>query len=99
MVRAAGVITSLIIAGLFYLMGLFARRRIKWVLIGGMVLYLLDGLIFLLANDYLGGIFHLYVLYGLYRGYQAVGQLEQIDERIRAAHPYAAPIQPTIEQV
>ncbi|HVN55396.1 MAG TPA: hypothetical protein VMT46_13765 [Anaerolineaceae bacterium] len=99
MVRIAGVITSLVIAGLIYLIGYFAKRRMKGVLVAGMVLYILDGLIFLLARDYLGGIFHLYVLYGLYRGFQAGGLLEQIEERIRAAHPYAAPVEPTIEQI
>lgn len=81
------VVLDLFIAGIFLLGGVLGRRRIRWAMIAGMVLYLLDGLILLVAQDYLGVLFHLVALAGLFSGLQAMGKLVKLEA--------AAPSTPT----
>jgi hypothetical protein len=62
-------------AGLFILFGVFANKGHLWAFIIGMVLFGLDGLLFVLVKDWLGVGFHAFVLYCLYRGMSACRQL------------------------
>jgi len=66
---------DLCVAGLFILFGVFAHKAHTWAFLVGMVLFALDGLIFLLAQDWLGVGFHALVLYWLFRGFRAARQL------------------------
>ena len=66
---------DLCVAGLFILFGVFAHKAHTWAFLVGMVLFALDGLIFLLAQDWLGVGFHALVLYWLFRGFSAARQL------------------------
>ena len=76
------IIINIIIALVFILFGKYAHKGYKWVFIVGMVFYTLDGLIFLIIADYLSIAFHLYVLYALYRGLKAIGDLKSINSRL-----------------
>lgn len=67
-----------IVAGIFALFGVFANKRQNWAFIVGMVLYLLDGLIFLLVGGFLGLILHGLALFYLFRGFSAARQLNQL---------------------
>jgi hypothetical protein len=58
-------------AALFVAFGVFAQKGHQWAFIVGMVLFLLDGLVFLLVQDWLGVGFHVFVLYCLFRGLMA----------------------------
>ncbi|MFN8597714.1 MAG: hypothetical protein U0559_16215, partial [Anaerolineae bacterium] len=51
----------------------------RWALILGMVLYGLDGLIFIWAQDWLGLAFHGYALFMMYLGLQAYRKLEALE--------------------
>jgi len=53
-----------------------------------MILYALDGLLLLFFGDYLGFGFHLYALYGLYRGYRASVELGRFMERNQPAQNF-----------
>jgi hypothetical protein len=64
-------ILDLLVAGLLILFGVFGYKRHLWAFIVGMVLFALDGLIFLFAGDWLGVAFHAFVLFCLFRGMQA----------------------------
>lgn len=68
---------DLLVAGVFILFGVFAVKGQAWAFIVGMVLFTLDGLIFLLAQDWLGIGFHVFVLYCLFRGFNASRQLNR----------------------
>ena len=59
---------SLAMAGLFVIFGFLSRKRMHWVFLVGMGVYLLDGLMLLLFQSYLGAAFHAYVLFRLYQG-------------------------------
>lgn len=75
-IKLTAFLLDLIIAGIFVAFGFLARRH-KWAFIVGMVIYALDMLIFLLGPDLLSIGFHLWALFGLYRGLQALGKLQQ----------------------
>lgn len=70
----------LLISGLFAAFGLFSRKKHKWAFLAGMAIYLIDGLILVLFQDYLSAGVHLYVLFGLYQGYKALLQLLRIEK-------------------
>lgn len=66
---------DLLIAGIYVLIGFLGLKRIKAVIIVGMVFYTLDGLIFLLVGDYLSIAFHGYALFCIFGGLKALKQL------------------------
>jgi hypothetical protein len=80
-IRAIALGVNVIIAGIFVLFGILAKRY-KWGFIVGMIVYALDGLIFLMVPDFLSIGFHLFVLYGLYGGLKAFGQVKQSDSAL-----------------
>ena len=59
-----------------------------------MVLYALDGLIFLWVQDYLSIGFHLFALYGLYRGVKALGQLAVLEKSMAGVALQSAEMEP-----
>ncbi len=65
------LVLDLIVAGLFVLFGVFAYKRQTWAFVIGMVLFALDGGVFLIGQDWLGVAFHVFVLYCLFRGFTA----------------------------
>jgi hypothetical protein len=77
-IRAAAVTLNIAIAGVFVLFGYLARRR-RWSFIVGMIIYTLDGLIFLIVPDFFSIGFHLLALFGLYNGFKAFGLIKQND--------------------
>jgi hypothetical protein len=71
------IILDIIVAGVFVLFGVFARQRHPWAFIVGMVLYGLDGLLFLLGGDLLGLGFHGFALFCIFAGFSALKKLQQ----------------------
>jgi hypothetical protein len=67
--------TSLIVAGIFCLFGYLAHKGNTWTFYVGMGIYALDALIFLAFGEFLSFGFHLFALFGLYRGLRALGKL------------------------
>ncbi|HEV7224639.1 MAG TPA: hypothetical protein VGN42_18155 [Pirellulales bacterium] len=62
-------------AGVFAGFGFFARRGHVWAFVIGMLLYLIDGLIYLAFGDLLSAGFHAYVLFCLFHGCKAARML------------------------
>jgi hypothetical protein len=56
--------------------GVIAKSRRRWGFIVGMILYSLDGLLFVLVQDILSVGFHAFALYGIYGGLKACRQLK-----------------------
>ncbi|OGF58649.1 MAG: hypothetical protein A2Y62_03830 [Candidatus Fischerbacteria bacterium RBG_13_37_8] len=67
---------DLIAAGIFIVFGVFARKGHRWSFIIGMILYALDGLLFILVADYLSIGFHALVLFFLYSGLSALKKIK-----------------------
>ena len=59
------------VAAVFALFAFLGKRRYRRAFIIGIVLYLFDGLIFLLAQDFLSVLFHVIALYGILGGFKA----------------------------
>jgi hypothetical protein len=72
--KIIGFGVNALIAGAFCLFGVFARKKHTWAFIVGMILYALDGLMFLLIRDFLGLGFHAFALYCIYSGMKALHQ-------------------------
>jgi hypothetical protein len=75
--RVAGLVLDLVAAGIFILFGVFATRGHLWAFIVGIVLFALDGVIFLVAQSWLGVALHGLVLFFLFRGVKACRVLNQ----------------------
>ncbi len=73
------VLTSVFIAGIFILFGLQAKKKHRWPFFAGMTLYLIDGLIFVLAQVWLAVAIHGLALYYLYKGLSALNQLRKME--------------------
>jgi hypothetical protein len=75
---AAAVVLDLLTAAVFVFFGVFANKRHTWSFIVGMALYALDGLIYLIAQEWLGVGFHAFVLFCLFRGFKACRALNAV---------------------
>lgn len=69
--KIVAFVLDLFIAGIFVAFGYFAAKRKNWSFIVGMILYMFDGLLFLLVMDFLSIAFHALVLFFMFRGLQA----------------------------
>jgi len=74
--KIVAFILDLLVAGMFVLFGVFAHKAHLWEFILGMVLFALDGLIFVLAHDWIGAGFHAFVLFFFFRGFTACRTLK-----------------------
>jgi|SRR5215475_5011489 len=76
--KAISFIFTLLMAGLFAIFGVLAKKFFHWAFIVGMVVYALDGLLLLLIPDYLALAFHAFVLYLLIKGFSASKKLSEL---------------------
>ncbi len=88
-VKGVGFAIALVIAGLFILVGVLARRRARWAYILGMVLYALDALLFIWFQDYWSVGFHALVLFWLYQGLAALGKVREMEAKLAPQPPAA----------
>ena len=76
--KTIGLSIDLLITSIFFLFGYYARQKKTWAFIIGMVLYALDGLIFLPVQDFWGFGFHIFALIMIFKGFQAMWELNKI---------------------
>ena len=69
------------IAGLFMLAGFLARKRQRWIIIIGMVLYALDALIFLFFQGWIALLFHGWALWNIWNGLQMINKLNALEQQ------------------
>ncbi len=74
--KGVGVVLNLLAAGVLVLFGFFSHKGHTWAFLIGIILFALDGVIFLLAQDWLGVGFHGFVLFCLIRGFLACRELK-----------------------
>ena len=88
--EAGGKIIVLVLDSLVILFlvgcGIFARKGHAWVFLLGMLLFLLDTGVFVLAEDWLGLAFHVYLIFAMFRGFQACRELKAV---VAAIPPHA----------
>jgi hypothetical protein len=76
------IVIDLVAIGTCALFGWLSNQRWIWLMILGMVLYGLDGLLFLLFGDILPVAFHAFVLYQMYAGFSAFRKLNDLEQQI-----------------
>jgi len=79
LVRVIGFIFALVVAGIFAVFGLLGRKGSRVAVVIGMVLYALDAVLLVIAQDWLSVAFHAWGLFGIFTGLRAMGQLEALD--------------------
>ncbi len=79
LVRLVGIVFDLGIGGMFVGLGILGRKRIRWAVITGMVLYALDGLLFLWVREWLSFGFHAFALWGLWTGLSGINELDRLE--------------------
>jgi hypothetical protein len=62
-VTVVAIVLDAIVAGIFVGLGIFAKKQNTWAFVVGMVVYALDGLIFLMVQDWLAIGFHAFVVW------------------------------------
>ncbi len=77
-IRTLGVVLSFGISAIFVAFGHFAAKGHRWAFITGMVFYTLDALLMFAVQDWFGFGFHLFLLWGLFGGLQALKKLQSI---------------------
>ena len=75
MFLAFGVILDLVIVGIVALFGFGVKKQIKWLIPVGGILYLLDGVLILFFQDWIGAAFHAYFLFKVWTSWQAIRSL------------------------
>jgi len=79
---AAAIVIDAIAIGFFILMGWLAGGARKWAFILGMAAFTIDGLISLLAKDFLSLAFHAYALFCIYRGLAAMNEMQSVNKAV-----------------
>ena len=64
-------VLDVLVAGVFAMFGWFAQKGHTWAFIVGLIFYVLDGLIFVVFQEWLSVAFHGFVVYCLIRGLMA----------------------------
>jgi len=75
------LIVSLVSLGavaLFSFLGYCAVKRRQWAFTLGMLLYSLDALFLILLQDWYGILFHLLILFFIFRGFNAASQYQKL---------------------
>jgi len=78
--RVIGFVVDVCIAGIFIIFGYLGRKRYRWSIIVGMILYIFDGIIMLLFQDWLGAGFHLFALFGIWTGLKSISELDALEK-------------------
>jgi len=80
LLRIIGLVIDICVAGAFALIGYFGRKRIRWPVIVGMVVYALDAILMLIVPDILGAAFHAWALFAIWTGLRAMRQLNALEK-------------------
>lgn len=68
----------MIVVVIFALIGYYANKAINAVFIGGMVIYAIDGIVWLLLGSLFAAGFHVFALVMIYRGFLASREVNRI---------------------
>lgn len=79
-VRLMGFGADIVFAWIFIGAAILAKKNFRWAFPAGMALYVLDGLLLVLFQDWLAAGFHAFALFILWRGFQAVGTLRGLEK-------------------
>jgi hypothetical protein len=76
--KVGAFLVNLAISAIFLIIGYFAGKGLSWIFITGIILYVLDGVIFLLFGDWLSIGLHAFALFFIVRGLMALNKLNKL---------------------
>jgi hypothetical protein len=79
-VQLIGLAINLGIAGIFVVFGFLGRKRLRWAIIVGMVVYAIDGLLMLLFQEYVSAGFHAFALISISSSLKAISDLASLEK-------------------
>lgn len=71
----AWIAASILVSGLFIWLGFLGRKGKKAAILGGLVFYVLDGVLMAIAQDWLAVLFHGYAAFMIFKGFQALKEI------------------------
>jgi hypothetical protein len=74
-----GAALNIMIIGVVALFGFFIKKQNSWLIALGAVLYLLDGLLLLLFQNWVGAGFHAYFLYRIWVSWRPISKLAKME--------------------
>jgi hypothetical protein len=77
LIRLVGLVPDLFICSVFVICGVLAVKGQRWAFIAGMLLFGLDAVLTLVSPDFIGFGFHLFFLWFLFTGLQALDKLKK----------------------
>lgn len=78
--KVVALVLDLLVTATFVVLGVLAGKKHLWAYVAGMVLFLLDGLVNLVIQDWIGLIAHVVVLVLMVPGFQAGRELLSLEE-------------------
>lgn len=78
--QVIGLGLDCVFAGGFAICGILGRKKLRWAVITGMVLYGLDAILCLAFGDWLSTLFHIFALFGLWKGQKAIAELALLEK-------------------
>ena len=88
--KVIAFVLDLLVTGTFVVLGYLASKKLLWAYILGMVVFLLDGLVTLIIQDWVGVIAHGVVLFFMFPGLQAGRELLSLEKAIAEKAPETA---------
>ena len=85
--KVVALVVSLLISAVFIIFGYLANQKMLWAYIAGMVLFVLDGVLSLMVQDWIGVVAHGVVLFFLFRGFQAGRELVSLEKVMAESAP------------
>lgn len=77
-IRAVAIGLDLILVAIFALLGYYANKAITAVFIAGIIIYLIDALLWLFLGSYFAAGFHAFALFNIIRGFIASREINSI---------------------
>jgi hypothetical protein len=77
--KVIAFVLDIFITVAFAAFGALAHKKHLWAYVAGMVVFLLDGLVSLVFMDWIGILVHAFVLFVMFRGYQAGRELVALE--------------------
>src|SRR4030095_10887225 len=90
--KVIAFVLDIFITGIFAGFGWLAGKKHLWAYIVGMALFCLDGLLLCRFQDWISAIFHILVVFWIFRGFQSAQQLAALEREVaQYPSPEASP--------
>jgi hypothetical protein len=73
-----GLAISMVFSAFFAIFGYFAVKGKRWAFLTGITFYAIDTVLMVVFQEWMGLLFHLFFLWGLFNGLRALNQLQKL---------------------